>query len=85
MAKNRFSNQKKSNWSSVFRYGHSSMLISNKGRKPTTEKAVIWLKNLLKSTKNPKKRNFIISVCRHGKMPTKKQKDILIQILNNGK
>ena len=77
MAKDRFSNQKRSVYDSDFRYGVSYKAGADTGRKPLTEEAVVWLKNLLKKTLSYEVYEFVKSVCKMGKMPTVKQRNKL--------
>tara|TARA_R100001460_G_scaffold21070_1_gene43205 strand:+ start:8410 stop:8664 length:255 start_codon:yes stop_codon:yes gene_type:complete len=81
VAKNRFSNQRRSNYCSGYKYGINYRPAGDKGRKPLTEEAVKWLRNLLKRTTNKEDRDFIISIGKRGKMPTPRQKEVLIRIM----
>jgi len=84
MARDRFSNQRRSNYSSSYKYNAFYRPAGDKGRKPLTEEAVKWLRSLLKRTTNKRDRNFLISIGRRGKMPTPKQREIIIRIMKDG-
>lgn len=83
MARDRFSNQRRSNYCSGYKYGINYRPAGDEGRQPLTEEAVKWLRALLKKTTDKRQKDFILSVGKRGKMPTPKQREVLIQIMKD--
>lgn len=82
MAKDRFSRQKRSNYDSSFKWGTYISPVST-GRKPLTEEACVFLKGMLTTSKAKWESDFIRSVLKSGKMPTARQKEVILKIIGN--
>ena len=78
MAKDRFSIYKPENYKKDYFYTPQV----NKGRKVLNLKQRDWLLRLYLKTSNQFYKDFISSIIEQNRMPTKKQKEVLIKIKN---
>ena len=85
MAKDRFSNQKKENYSKDFRWGNSEYTPSKKCNLVFSREQKIFIGNILENNKtimNSWEKDFLITLYNSAKY-SKKQKEILEKIIKN--
>jgi hypothetical protein len=87
MPRDRFSRFKKSNYNNDFRYGINSMNHVGVGeREKLNTEQRDWVINLIKNEKTTEwDKKFLKSVLADNKVPTKKQKDVIVKINNKTK
>lgn len=82
MAKDRFSKFKKSNYSSEFRWGDTSMNYDSVGpRDKLSDKQREFILNLIRKCTKEYNKKFLRSLLVENKIPTEKQKQVIKKII----